>query len=308
MKIRHIIAAAMLLAGPALLAQDVSAIKSSYERQVRRVGPAGVGVETIIDRWEAADPDSPEMLQARFNYCLAKARSSSVVGMDSPKYLGQAPFLTLKDSTGRDVHYYEVDFYDDEIFGEGKKAIDRAISLAPEEFGYRVEKINSLILYEKDSPDMALQEILNTINYHSSKHPSWTLRGEPMNSETFQQAIQEYCYTFFRYGSPSSYEAFRVISERMNKEFPKNTEFINNLGSYWLACQENPRKALKWYEKVLKITPDDYAAARNCVVAARKEKNVRLEKKYLPVLIRATSDEIERRGYEARLDALNKKK
>jgi len=273
---------------------------------VRMVGPAGVGVETILDRWEAAKPDSPEMLQARFNFWFAKSRSTKVIAIDQPKYLGGAPFLSLKDSTGRDVYYYETDVYDDETFGKAIKAIDRAISLVPDEFGCRVDKINGLILYEKDSPDMALQEILGVIDYN--KKASWTLRGESMDSETFQLAIQEYCYTFYRYGTPASYEAFRVISERMSREYPKNTEYLNNLGSYWLVCQNNPRKAVKYYEKVLKINPDDYSAARNCVLTARREKNVKLEKKYLPTLIRVTTDEIERRGYEARLEALEGKK
>ncbi|MBO4566009.1 MAG: hypothetical protein J5695_02140 [Bacteroidales bacterium] len=308
MRISYLIAVAMLLAGPLAQAQDASAIKSSYERQVRMVGPAGVGVETILDRWEAAAPDSPEMLQARFNFWLAKARSTRVLSLEQPKYLGQAPFLSLKDSTGRDIYYYEVDVYDDEMFGKAKKAIDRAVSVAPMEFGYRVDQINGLILYEKDSPDMALQSILNTIYYHTSKKPSWTFNGQSMDSDTFQQAIQEYCFTFYHYGTPSSYEAFRVISERMNKEFPKNTEFISNLGSYWLVCQNNPRKAVKWYEKALKVNPDDYSAARNLVLTARRDKNVKLEKKYLPTLIRVTTEEIERRGYEARLEALNQKK
>ncbi|MBR4809068.1 MAG: hypothetical protein IK031_02165 [Bacteroidales bacterium] len=308
MKLRYLISAALFLAGCLASAQDVSSIKSSYERQVRRVGPAGVGVETIIDRWEAADPDSPEMLHARFSFCVAKARSTNIEPRDASKYLGQSPFLTLKDSTGRDVFYYEVDSYDDELFGAAKKTIDRAISLVPDEFGYRVDKIDALILYEKDSPDMALQEIMRTIDYNASKHPSWTLRGEKMEQDIFQQAIQEFCFTFFHYGTPSSFEAFRVISERMNKEYPRNTEFLNNLGSYWLVCKSNPRKALKWYEKVFKISPDDYSAARNCVLVARRDKNVRLEKKYLPALIRATSDELERSGYEARLEALNQKK
>ena len=308
MKLRYIIAAALLLAGPVLMAQDASAIKSSYERQVRMVGPAGVGVETILDRWEAAEPDSPEMLQARYNFWLAKARSTQVLSLDKPKYLGGAPFLSLKDSTGRDVFYYEVDVYDDETFGQAMKAIDRAISLAPDDLGYRIDKINGLILYEKDSPDMALQEILKTIDLNKTRKQPWTLRGETVDDELFRQAIQEYCFTFYHYGTPSSYEAFRVISERMSREYPKNTEYLNNLGSYWLVCQNNPRKAVKYYEKVLKINPDDYSAARNCVLTARREKNVKLEKKYLPTLIRVTTDEIERRGYEARLEALEGKK
>ena len=63
----------------------------------------------------------------------------------------------------------------------------------------------------------------------------------------------------------------------------------------------------KWYNKVLKIEPDNYTAAKNCVLLARTEKDTKLEKKYLPALIRATDSEMERASCEARLAVLNKK-
>ena len=307
MKIRLITAAVLVLAGTLAFAQDPSALKASYERQVRMVGPAGVGVETILDRWEAADPGNPEVLMARFNFHFAKSRSSSVVPMDKPKYLGAAPVVSLKDSAGRDVHYYEVDYFDDEQFSLSQKAIDKAISLVPTELGYRIDKINALILYEKESPDMASAEIVKTIDYNVSKHPAWTFRGQPVEAGTFRQAVQEYCITFFSYGTPGSYEAFRSISEKMLRLDKKDTDFMSNLGSYYLVYKNNPRQALKWYEKVLKIKPDDYTAAYNCVLVAHRDKNTKLEKKYLPYLIKATPDDVERRGYEIRLEAMEKK-
>ena len=48
------------------------------------------------------------------------------------------------------------------------------------------------------------------------------------------------------------------------------------------------------YNKVLKKNPDDYATIKNCVLLARNDKNVKLEKKYLPMLIRVTPDETEK--------------
>jgi len=41
---------------------------------------------------------------------------------------------------------------------------------------------------------------------------------------------------------------------------------------------------LKYYDKVLKIKPDDYSALNNSVLAARKLKNPKLEKKYMKML------------------------
>lgn len=307
MKIRLITAAVLVLAGTLAFAQDPSALKASYERQVRMVGPAGVGVETILDRWEAADPDNPEVLRARFSFHFAKSRSSRVVPMDKPKYLGAAPVITLKDSAGRDMHYYEVDFFDDEQFSLSQKAINRAIALVPADLGLRVDKINSLILYEKESPDLASEEIIRTIDYNVSRHPVWTVEGQEAEAGLFKQLVMDYCVTFFNYGTPGSYEAFRAISEKMLRLDKKDTDFMSNMGSYYLVCKDNPRQAVRWYEKVLKIKPDDYTAAHNCVLVAHRDKNVRMEKKYLPYLIKATTDEMERRGYEIRLEALEKK-
>ncbi len=297
----------LLLACAASYAQDAADYKASYERQVRNVGAAGVGVETILDRWENAFPDDPAMLEGRYKYYLAKSMSSEVVAKDSPKFLGADPVLSLKDSTGRDVYYFEENFFVDSLFAGSARAIDRAIALAPDELAYRIDKITALMLYEKDSPDMATQELLSLLEYHRSNKPEWSYYGLAVDEETFVSTVQEYCYNFFRYATPSSYEAFRTISEAMMKTWPKNTAFPDNLGSYWLVYKQNPRQALKWYKKALKIDPKDYIAAKNCVILARKEKDKKLEKKYLPLLIAVTDSDVERRSCEARLEALSKK-
>ena len=70
------------------------------------------------------------------------------------------------------------------------------------------------------------------------------------------------------------------------------------------VCKKDNKSALKYYNKVLKLSPNDYTAAKNCVLMARAEKDVKLEKKYLPILIRATEDEAERLSAEARLKSL----
>ena len=301
---KRILIAAALLLSVLCNAQD---FKAQYDRQIRMVGYSGVGVETILDRWEAAEPDNTTMLEGRFQYFFSKSKSSSVVAKDQAKFLGAEPIVTLKDSTGKDIRYFEEDFFVDSLFARSQKAIDRAIALEPSDLAWRIDKISALILYEKESPDLAAEEIIKMADYQASKHPEWTHYGQPSSEDTFIQAVQEYCFTFYRIGSPSSYEQFRKVSERMNKLYPKNTDFLSNIGSYYLVCQDSPKKALKWYEKALKINPADYSSARNCVLVARRAKNVKLEKKYLPYLINSTADEIERQGYQARLDALGKK-
>lgn len=306
MKHTFIVAALLLACTLAYGQDDAAAFKNRYDRQVRIVGAAGVGVETILDRWEAAFPDDPAMLEGRYNYCLNKARSTEIVPKDTPKYLGAEPVLTLKDSTGRDVYYFQEDFYVDSLFARSQTAIDKAVALAPSELGYRVDKITSLMLYEKGSPDLATDELLKFIQYNKTAKPSWTYYGLAVDEDTFISTVQEYCFNFFRFATPGCYEAFRTVSEAMLKIYPKNTDFLSNLGSYWLVYKQKPSKALKWYNKVLKINPKDYTAAKNCVILARSEKNKKLEKKYLPLLMEATDSEAERASCKARLESLGK--
>ena len=305
---RVVIIFAMLAAGIAARAQDADTFKSNYERQVRMVGNAGVGVETILDRWEQAFPDDPQMHESRHKYYLAKSAGSSVVIKETKRYLGKEPVLALKDSSGTEHFYFEVTVFADSLFALGQQAIDRAIQLSPSDLGYRVDKITALVQYEKDSPDMATQELLKLIDYHKTAKPSWVYFGLPVDESTFKQAVQEYCYNFFQFGTPGSYDAFKTVSEAMHKLYPKDTAYIDNIGSYWLVHMKNDRKALSWYNKALKIDPNDYIAAKNCVILARKEKNVKLEKKYLPALMASTSSESERAACKARLESLGKKR
>ena len=307
---KHLIAitAAVLLAAAAWGQTDAAGYKARYDRQVKMVGSAGVGVETILDRWEEAFPDDPAVYEGRYKYYLTKSMSNSVVSKDRNRYLGMEPVLTLKDSTGKDVFFFEDKVFVDSLFAKSQSAMDKAAALAPNELAYRVDKVTSLMLYEKESPDMATQELLKLIDYQKSSKPEWTYYGLPVDEETFIQTVQEYCYNFFKFASPGSYEAFRTVSEAMLKQYPKNTGFMSNLGSYWLVYKQNNKKALGWYNKVLKIDPKDYTAAKNCVIMARKEKNTKLEKKYLPVLMEATDSETERAACNARLESLQKKK
>ena len=224
-------------------AQTSEQFKDKYQRQVRSVGPDGVGVEYILNRWEAAFPEDCDMLEARFNYYLAKSRSEEIKPMDASRYLGQKPVLTLKDSLGKSVNYFVVPQFSDSLFRISQKSIDRAIELAPDALVYRLDKIGALAAYEKDSPDMAATAMLDLIDYDSTVHPGWTFDGQAVSREEFESAVQEYCFLFYRTGSPNSYESFRILSERMLRQNPKNTLFLNKLGAYWQVARHDDKKA-----------------------------------------------------------------
>ena len=275
-----------------------------YQLLVSKLGASGVGIETLLKRWGKDYPEDTDMLLGKFTYYLAKCQTSSIEVMDAAKYLGNAPTLTLKDSLGRDVNYFQVVSYDDELFGKATQAIDKAIELNPDRLDLRLFKISALIGYEKDSPDMALAGLKALIDYNGHSHPKWEYPEVESGEDLFPSVMQEYCYAFFKIGTPHCFEAFKELSEKMLGYYPNNTVYMTNIGSYYLVCKHDSKAALKMYNKVLKKSPDDYTAIKNCVLLARSDKNTKLERKYLPMLIRFTTDESERLSAQARLDAL----
>lgn len=254
---------AALLGISAYAQQDAEYWCNRYRTQVRNLGPAGVGVETILDRWEEAAPEDPRVYHARFAFALAKGQSSSIVSKDRSRYLGNKPCLTLKDSLGRDVNYFEEVSYDDEFFALALRSIDKAARLDPQELRYRFEKINALISYEKESPDLALEEIRDLLALETSDHPAWKLDGETAPEGTVEQAMQEFCYSLYSIGSPQSYEHFYALSTELSKCYRNNSSFVSNQGTYWLVARDNPKKARSFYKKALKINPEDLAAKSN---------------------------------------------
>ena len=280
-----------------------------YNNLVTRVGPAGVGVETLLDRWAADYPEDIQQLLARFSYWFTKAQTTSVIQLPQDRYLGREPLLPMTDSLGRKSNYFEDTAYDDEMFGQALEALDQAIVVDPKKLDIRLLRIDALTAYEKGSPDMALSALKALVDENYKQHPAWTHESlEKVDDEVFNALIQDYCFTFFRLGTDSSAEAFKSLSEHMLTYCKEDPLFLDNLGSYWLVSKKDYKKALKYYNQVLKKHPDDMTAIRNCILLARNKKDVKLEKKYLAMMAQYGATEMDRSSAAARLEALNQKK
>lgn len=298
-------AAALLLFHTAVLAQTESErYEQRYDMLASRLGPAGVGVETVLDNWAKVDSTNAKMLLGRFSYYFTKAQTAEVVSKPQKKYLGMDPLLTLKDSLGNDVYYFQQNVFDDELYGQAIKAADKAISFWPDRLDFRFMKANAYIAYEKESPDMALAFLTALVDENVRRKGAWEYEGAAADPDFFEDAMQEYCFSFYTIGSDASREAFLALSQKLSGLYPGNAGFMNNIGSYYLVKHEY-KTAMKYYDKVLKKHPSDYTAIQNGLIAARRLKSEKLEKKYLTMMVKH-GPEKDRMTAQLRLDALAK--
>lgn len=284
------------------MAQTADRYRQRYEMLVNQFGPAGVGVETVLDNWAKVDSTSSDFLFARFSFYFTKAQTTEIVSKPEKKYLGMEPMLTLKDSTGTDVYYYQVNAFDDELYGKAIRAMDKAIALYPERLDFRFMKANAYIAYEKESPDMALPYLLDLAG--REKERKWTYEDQVIEKGFYEDALQEYCYSFYSIGTPAAYDAFLALSQKLASLYPDYLDFSNNIGAYHMIAKEDYKAALKQYAKVIKKDPSNYTAIKNSVLAARKMGNVKSEKKYLQMLIEHGS-ETEKLAAQGRLKKLS---
>ena len=301
-----IISLALLAALPVSAQKTAEEYASRYNLLADRLGPTGVGIETLITRWESDFPDDVQMLCAKFSFYYGKSMSSQIVKKDRKKFMGRTPVLSLDDSTGVKVNYFEETFYDDSLYAIASTALDKAIRLSSDDLYLRLTKVDALIAYEKESPDMATQTLVGLIDYNYTKKPSWNYSGESLSQDEFTDLMQNSCITFYTIGSPAAMESFRKASEKMAAYNPKKACFLDNLGSYYLIEAGDNKTALKYYSKALKIDPKDYSAVKNSVLIARRDRNVKLEKKYLAILAQISPDENEKQAAKVRLEALSK--
>ena len=72
--------------------------EQKYDLLVSRLGPAGVGVQVVLDNWQKVDSTNAKMLFGRFSYFFTKAQEPQVVTKPAKKYLGMS---LMMNSTAR---------------------------------------------------------------------------------------------------------------------------------------------------------------------------------------------------------------
>ena len=269
---RVLITLLALIFGFAAFAQTTAEeFNEKYTRLAARLGYAGVGIETYLDKWEAAYPDDGRLLV-----------------LEREVYVPKGSLWEKLQGAFTDIHIYVVDpvhdtaglygedvaeetVYDDEFFGQAMTWLDKAVELYPLDLVYRADKITCFLSYEKESPDMAVAEMEKLVEMEKKSHPAWVVYGEPTVEGDFSELMSGYCLRLWNIATPPAYEAFFKLSTKLSKLYPKNSNYLDNIGSYWLVAKDNPKKATTYYKKALKLNPSDEVATANLKLIERRK-------------------------------------
>lgn len=265
-----IICASALLICCGISAQTTETYLPRYNALVSRVGFSGIGVETLLDRWEKADPEDINHMVGRFNFYLSRSMRDSVVVSAKANYLDMKPLMALKDSLGKNVYYYNEKVFNQEDFAKAVTYIDRAISFDNTRLDLYFLKLDAFVTYEKTVPDTGRDLLIDIVNKNFASKYIWKIPDSAFSEETFLQEIQDYCIGYYNIGSPQSLAALKAVSERVLKFRPKRVDFINNMGAYCVSQLKDDKKAAKYYNSVLKIDPDNVVAKQNLSLIARR--------------------------------------
>ena len=307
---KRILPLLLLLASLSISAQETYSPEEflrRYNNLTDRVGPSGVGVETLLNKWEEAYPDDVQQMLARFSFLFTRSQTSRVIQLPQDRYLGREPLLPMTDSLGNKCNFFEDTDFDEELYAQANLAIDQAIAARPERLDFRLVKIDAMMAFEKESPDMTLRQLKDLADYHFKQHPAWEYEGlGPVDPEQFKAFMQDYCAALFRLGTDASAEAFKSFSEYLLTYCKDEPLYVDNLGSYYLV-KKDYKKAQKYFDQVLKKHPDDMTALRNCILLARSKKDIKLEKKYLAQMAQYGETEADRASARTRLEAYERK-
>ena len=307
---KRILPLLLLLASLSISAQETYSPEEflrRYNNLTDRVGPSGVGVETLLNKWEEAYPDDVQQMLARFSFLFTRSQTSRVIQLPQDRYLGREPLLPMTDSLGNKCNFFEDTDFDEELYAQANLAIDQAIAARPERLDFRLVKIDAMMAFEKESPDMTLRQLKDLADYHFKQHPAWEYEGlGPVDPEQFKAFMQDYCAALFRLGTDASAEAFKSFSEYLLTYCKDEPLYVDNLGSYYLV-KKDYKKAQKYFDQVLKKHPDDMTALKNGMLLSRTKKDTKLEKKYLELMAANGETETDRASAKARLEALGKK-
>ncbi|WP_036916010.1 M48 family metallopeptidase [Prevotella sp. P6B4] len=247
-------------------------------------------LKAIIEQWEQAEPESPDVYAAWYNYYIKLALTDVVTLTTIPPEDNQKA-LQFVDSTGVVAGYmYDTKAFNDSIIQIGYQKLDVAIRLYPDRLDLPLGKVT--MLFRQDHYSEAITELWRVIDY-SEKNGNrwlWTL-NQPVEDGVyvFKDSMQDY---FVQLVDAEQSDFAQQLVDRMLQLYPSDIIFRSDKASL-LAIANRYSEALPLYLSIYKDNPDDIIVASNIAHIYYTQGDKKQTVKYYSKLVQCGDSEIE---------------
>lgn len=227
-----------------------------------------IGQLQLLEKWEKAKSDDPELYVAYFNYYVNKSKKELITLGNTPK--GEHVLQIMdKDSTVKEPvgYIYGDAYYDKALLDKGLTFIDKGIEKYPSRLDMRFGKVYVFGLI-KDYAKFT-DEIIKTIDYSAKIDNKWVwTESTPVDDpEKFLlNTVQEYVLQLYNTEDDALLDNMKAIAEAVLKQNPNHVESLSNISIVYMLKKEYG-KALEPLLKAEKIDGKDYIVLSNIAQA-----------------------------------------
>jgi hypothetical protein len=215
----------------------------------------------LLKKWEAQDPQNPELFTSYFNYYFVKSRQE-MLSMTTEKPKGVS--LSFEDSTGETAGYIGSSIYfHPDTLQKGLDKIDEGIKLFPNRLDMRFGKI--YVFAQTEDWNNYTNEIVKTIQYSSKNNNEWTWtynEKRENGKDFFLSSMQDYQRNLYNTGNDDLLANMRIIAKEILKYYPNHIESLSNLSITYLLIGEYD-KGLEPLLTAEKLAPMDAIVLAN---------------------------------------------
>lgn len=218
--------------------------------------------DSVLQVWSNAMPEDPDLFPARFNLLFNRAYNEILVL--SPEATQMVDELTLSDSIGNEAAYMRSEtIWNDSLLDRAFDEIDHGIAAFPNRIDFRLGKAAAASFAGKWSiTNDAVSDLLD----QDERNGGQWLGSENEPQSNIDTLLSKFVFEQLReiYNSDSLPALISALplADKAAKRFTDNVKIINMAGGLYCGADNND-KALEYFDKALRIAPDDVVALLN---------------------------------------------
>ena len=266
-----------------------------------------VGQQQLLEKWEKADSNDPELFVAYFNFYVIKSKKEMVTLGQNPKGKDVLQIMD-QDTTKKEpvAFMYGDTYYEPNLLSKGFDWVSKGIEKHPNRLDMRFGKVymfGQLEDYEKFTT-----EIIKTIDYSNENKNKWTWAdSKPLDDPKgfMLSSIQDYQLQLYNTENDKMLDNMKRIAETVLKYYPNHIESLSNISIVFLLKKQYD-KALEPLLKAEKLNPKDHIVLGNIAQAYKLKDDNKNAIKYYELTLKH-GDEQAKKYAQGQIDELKRK-